>query len=121
MEVVIYIVGILLVAIWLWLNILATIAARRDPTLEPVQRNGQTVLVWLFPFVGATFILHLVFEHYPNAIPKAWIPWPFKKIVYGKNHKENRNRDEDESPAINSTINRNRGSSGNEEAGNWDD
>ena len=45
MEVVIYIVGILLVAIWLWLNVLATIAARRDPTLEPVQRNGQTVLV----------------------------------------------------------------------------
>ena len=62
-----------------------------------------------------------MFEHYPNAIPKAWIPWPFKKIVYGKDRKENRNRDEDESPAINSTINRNRGSSENEEAGNWYD
>ena len=44
-----------------------------------------------------------------------------KKNSLRKNDKENRNRDEDESPAINSTINRNRGSSGNEEAGNWDD
>ena len=105
MEVIIIIVCLLIVAL-IWLNILATIAVVHDATLESVQRKGQLVIIWLFPFVGAGFILHLVFQHYPDAIPRKWIPWPFKGLVYGKDHSRNKNRNDDDSVAINGSINR---------------
>lgn len=41
------------------------------------------MFVWLIPFIGAAFVLKLVYEHSPEAIPKFWIPWPFRKIIFG--------------------------------------
>lgn len=94
MEVVLYIVGSLSVTVCLLLNVLATVAIRYDKSLEPFQVKAQTVFIWLVPFLGAGFVLHLVWQQYPDAIPKAWIPWPFKKMIYGKNPPRNRNRDD---------------------------
>lgn len=84
----------------LYLNALATFAIRYDHSLEKVQKIGQMVFVWLIPFLGASFVLHLVFDHSPEAIPKSWIPWPFKSLIYGKSIKSNRNRDDNEVDAI---------------------
>ena len=80
MDILLYVCGFLVLAIWLWSSILATIAVRHDATLESLQKKGQTVIVWLFPIVGAVFVLHLIWQHYPEAIPKTWIPWPLKNI-----------------------------------------
>lgn len=107
MEAIIIIMCLLVVAL-IWLNVLATIAVVYDPTLESAQRKGQLVIIWLGPFVGAGFILHLVFQHYPNAIPEKWIPWPFKGLIYGKGLQRNRDRNDDESTAVNGAVDRSR-------------
>jgi len=98
MEIVLYIVGGVSIILCLWLNVLATVAIRYDKTLESFQVKAQTVVVWLVPVFGAAFILHLVWQQYPDAIPKSWIPWPFKRLIYGKEKPRNRNRDDNEGP-----------------------
>ena len=96
MQILYYLLSGLLVVIIVWLNILATIALRYDQTLNAFQRKAQTIIVWLVPMFGAAFILNLVWRHNPDAIPGLWIPWPVKKIIYGKDIKANKNRDERE-------------------------
>lgn len=80
--------------IFVWLNILATLAIKHDSTLERHQKRFQTVIVWLIPFFGASTVLYLINEHYSDAIPQAWVPWPFKKVIFGKPIKPNQNRDD---------------------------
>ena len=87
-------------AMIVWVNILATIAVRYDQTLNAFQKNAQSLFIWLIPIIGSGFILKLVFEHSPDAIPKKWIPWPFKGMVYGKQKKPNKNRDDREIDAV---------------------
>ena len=82
----------ILVVIAIWLNILASVAIKYDHFLTSFQKKAQLILVWLFPFIGASVILHIVFDHEPEAIPKSLIPWPFKSIIYGKANKLNKNR-----------------------------
>lgn len=96
MEILLLAFVVLAAIILLWLNLLATLAVKYDHTLDKTQKIAQTFIVWLVPFIGAGFILHLVFEHYPQAIPRGWIPWPFKKMIYGAPPKPNKNRDENE-------------------------
>jgi len=89
---------------YLWLSVLATIAVRYDRTLNTFQKNAQTVFVWLTPIFGGALVLYLVWQHYPDAIPKSWIPWPFKKIIYGKSAPRNKNRNNDESAGVTSSL-----------------
>ena len=103
MEIV-YILGGIGVIYYLWLSVLAVIAVRYDRTLNAFQKNAQTIFVWLMPIFGGSLVLHLVWQHYPDAIPKSWIPWPFKKVIYGKAAPRNKNRNNDGSPAINSSL-----------------
>jgi len=98
MEIALYIAGGVSIILCLWLNVLATVAIRYDKTLESFQVKAQTVVVWLVPVFGAAFILHLVWQQYPDAIPKSWIPWPFKRLIFGKKMTRNRNRDDNEGP-----------------------
>jgi len=86
----------LAVALLLWLNTLATLAVKYDHTLDKTQKIAQLFIVWLAPFIGAGFFLHLVFAHSPEAIPRNWIPWPFKKMFFGSPLPPNKNRDENE-------------------------
>ena len=92
----------------LWLNVLATIAVRCDATIDDIQRTAQMFFVWLIPFIGASVVLHIVYQYSPNTIPRSWIPWPFKNIIYGAPIKDNLNRDDREKDE---TIRRNTGSS----------
>ena len=96
MEILLIAIAVLAAAILLWLNALATLAVKYDHTLDKTQRITQSVIVWLLPFIGASFILHLIFEHYPDAIPRNWIPWPFQRMVFGAQVKPNKSRDERE-------------------------
>jgi len=41
---------------------------------------------------GAISIFHFLFDHLVNAIPRSWVPWPFKKIIHGKAISLNKNR-----------------------------
>lgn len=97
MEIIAYVVAVFFIIIWAWLTILASFAVRHDATLERFQKIAQIIFVWLLPFLGSAFVLHLIWQHYPSAIPKAWIPWPFKKMIFGKAPppNPNPNRDED--------------------------
>ena len=88
--------GVVFCIMLLWLNALATLAIEYDHTLEPFQKIAQFVFVWVIPFIGAGVVLHIVYENSPETIPRSWIPWPFKNLIYGKPVKPNRNRDDRE-------------------------
>ncbi len=117
MESVLYLIGALIFIYYFWLNILATIAVRYDRTLDVLQKNSQTVFLWLVPIFGGVIVLHLVWDHYPDAIPKSWIPWPFKKIIYGKSQPTNRNRNDNEYLEEGSSISRHNRSRDNNSEG----
>lgn len=76
----------------LWLNVLATISVKYDHELNSFQRNSQYIIIWLIPFFGASTVLFFVYQHSPDAIPKGWIPWPFKSLIFGTPIKSNKNR-----------------------------
>ena len=86
------IISITAIFILLWLNFIATISAKYDHDLNTFQRNAQYLIIWLLPFFGASIVLFFVYQHSPDAIPKAWIPWPFKAFIFGTKIKPNKNR-----------------------------
>lgn len=104
MEITAYIFAATFALMWLWINVLASFAVRHDATLENFQKLAQTVVIWLIPYFGAAFVLHLIWQQCPSAIPKAWIPWPLKKMIFGKAIPPNKNRDDNESPAVNGAF-----------------
>lgn len=55
-----------------------------DPQLETVQRFFQGIVVILLPYLGAAFILKLVYEHSPEVVLRFFIPWPFKNMIVDK-------------------------------------
>lgn len=67
----------------LYLNILATLVTRHRPIFTPWQQRMQLLIVWLLPLIGALLILRLLFMDRPDTLPRAWVPWPFKRILYG--------------------------------------
>ena len=97
------IIGVALI-IWLWLVVVAIVALKYDNTLETFQRNTQIIIVLIVPFFGSALIIHLVKEHYPEAIPEALIPWPFKSLIYGKAVPGNKNKDNNEESGIDLAI-----------------
>ena len=104
MEITLITIGIVLLLVYFWLGFLASIAIHCDETLVPVQRVVQWITAWLFPFIGSSFILHLVFQHSPEAIPRTWIPWPFKSLIFGKYVHPSRDRDENEDSGIDLAV-----------------
>lgn len=74
------------------LNFLATIAVKYGHTLQSFQRNSQFIIIWLIPFLGASTVLYFVCEHSPQAIPKKWVPWPFRSLIFGRQIAPGRNR-----------------------------
>ena len=85
------IISVFFILALFWLNILASISLRYDQTLDSFQKKAQAIFVWLIPFIGASFVLRMVYEHSPEAIPTKLIPWPFKKIIYGRPDKRDSN------------------------------
>lgn len=73
----------LLLAYVLYFNILASIVIYYDKSLTQFQKSVQPFIVWCIPLIGATYILHLLFKTSPKTIPRSWIPWPFKNLIYG--------------------------------------
>jgi hypothetical protein len=104
MEITAYIISSILALVWLYMNALASFAAHHDATLNKFQKLAQTIFIWLVPYFGAAFVLHLIWQQYPSTIPMAWVPWPFKQLIYGKAHPPNKNRDDNESPAIDGAL-----------------
>lgn len=72
-----------LFAYYIYFNILALIVIYYDKSLTRFQKTVQPFIVWLVPIVGAAYVLHLLFKSSPKTIPRSWIPWPFKNLVYG--------------------------------------
>ena len=104
MDILIITASILATLVWLWLTTLGVIAAKYDSTLEPFQRKAQIIIVLFVPFFGAAIVLHLVNQHSPEVIPKQWVPWPLKSLIFGKPRPRNRNRDNNEESGIDLAI-----------------
>jgi len=101
MEIALVGIGILLLIILIYLCIIATLCAQLDPDLEPIQKWGQTIVVWLVPFFGACFILHIVGHHSPEVTARFYIPWPFKNLVANTQlRSSNEKFDNEEIPGI---------------------
>lgn len=83
MEIALIIFGCLCVLVLLYLNVISTLCVCLDPELEPVQKWGQSVVIWVVPFIGSSLILHFVNDHSPEVIERFYIPWVFKSIVLG--------------------------------------
>lgn len=69
-----YVAGIFVCGIAIYLALMASIALFRTGDLDASQRIGQLLIVWMFPVLGPLFILHLLAEHDIDAIPTKWIP-----------------------------------------------
>jgi len=95
MEIFIFITAIFIL-ILIWLNIIATIAIKYDQTLDPFQKKAQLIVIWLLPALGSSFVLKMVLQHSPEAIPIKLIPWPFKKALFGKESKSSHDPEENE-------------------------
>lgn len=70
-------------AVLIGLNILASLAIRYDYTQDESQAIFPLIFVWSVPYFGAYFVLKIIYEYTPDIIPKYWIPWPFKHVIYG--------------------------------------
>ena len=103
MEIVtILIVGALL--IWGWSVILGIIAVKHDDTIDSFQKKAQIIIVLIVPLFGAALVLHLVYQHAPEAIPKRLIPWPLRSLVLGKKIPRNRNRDNNQEDGVDLSV-----------------
>ena len=90
---------VIILVLWIWMSVVGVVAVLRDATINSFQRKSQIVVSIIFPIIGPLFILHLVNEHSPEAIPRFLIPWPFRSILFGKTHPRNKNRDDNEGQA----------------------
>ena len=86
---------------WIWLCMLALMAAKHDRTLDPFQRKAQMIIVLVIPFIGASIVLHLVNGHSPDVIPRKWIPWPLRNLIIGKERVRNSNRNDNDTDVSN--------------------
>ncbi len=62
--------------VWLYLNCVSSFLVVVDPDLPRMQRVSKLVVIWLVPFVGAMFVLHLIKDYAPELIDRIWLP-PF--------------------------------------------
>jgi hypothetical protein len=89
-----FVIGVFVaVFLLLWMNGLALVALRKDDTLNKFQKVAQGIFVCVVPYFGAVIVLHLVLQHLPTAIPKAFLLWPFKRLVVNKLKQLKRNND----------------------------
>ena len=50
----------------------ATVALLRSHVIAPGRKAIQAVFVWAVPLLGPMFVMHLIAEHEPEAIPARW-------------------------------------------------
>ncbi|WP_020408303.1 hypothetical protein [Hahella ganghwensis] len=94
MESSIGLAAIALLILWLWSSAAGIISVVRDHSLDSFQKKAQISVILLLPFLGAVFILMLVNQHSPEAIPKRLFPWPFSLLLghssYGNTDRNDR-------------------------------
>jgi len=95
-----FVIGLFIAAfLLLWMNGLALAALRKDDTLNKFQKVAQGIFVCIVHYFGAVIVLHLVLQHLPSAIPKAFLPWPFKRLVVNKLKQLKSNNDNNPAPS----------------------
>ncbi|WP_299773318.1 hypothetical protein [uncultured Pseudoteredinibacter sp.] len=100
----VWLIGIVtLIAMWVWISLLAILCLFLDPDLEPIQRWGQAGIVIILPFIGPAFVLMLVNEHSPEVVARFYIPWPFRMIVLNRQQRRGgQGSNGEEAPGIHS-------------------
>jgi len=98
-------IALIFIAVYLWMNLVATISLCRDGGIEPFQRYAQILLIWLIPYVGSALILFLMVQISPDKIPRKMVPWPFRSLIFGRHRPSNTNRDDNDGPGIDLAIN----------------
>ena len=85
-------------ALWLYLNVVATIVVVKAPTYAALQRAGQLLIAWAVPFIGALVVLRVAYDSLPGDRAFKLIPWPLKGLVVGEELPPNPNADRRERP-----------------------
>lgn len=70
--------------IFLYMNLLASIAIWKEEDLNRFQKGAQLGLVWLLPIFGAPTVLYFIFHQSPEVIPVKLVIWPFRSLVMNK-------------------------------------
>jgi hypothetical protein len=84
LEVTLICLAIGAVGTWLYLNVIATFVAVADPGNTRLQKTSKVLLIWLAPYIGASFVLRLAAEYAPVLTEKVWLPPYFRATVKGK-------------------------------------
>lgn len=70
-----FVIGALLTAFILYLNLAATVWLFKTENLNRFQKLSQSVIVWLLPYIGARFVLSLLRETDPAALPRSLLDY----------------------------------------------
>lgn len=65
----------------LYLDIVAWLALRADPTLSTGRKLIQGIVAFLLPLVGAYAVLLLCERALPGSTARYAIPWPFRGLI----------------------------------------
>ena len=91
-------VVLIVIAITLLANLLASRAVLFDDGVTNSQKALQLVLVWLVPLIGAGVVISLVGSHHSREELRGVLPFPLYLLGYeeGATYKANPNHDVDE-------------------------
>lgn len=68
-----FVIGAVLAAFILYLNIAATVWLFKTKKLRPIRKWTQGMIVWLLPYIGARFVLSLLRETDPASLPRSML------------------------------------------------
>jgi hypothetical protein len=81
-KIIFFSIGLWFVIVFFWLNILASIVLIADNIMSFNEKRNQLITAWLVPYIAASFILHMNIDCGSKSIPKSWVPFGFKKLIY---------------------------------------
>lgn len=102
MENTLIISGILIVAILMYFNSVATIITLKESGIGTGVKIARIIFVWLIPIIGFGFTLRFSFQAEESPLHHSLVPAFICKWIYDESiHPANKNRDDNDLKAVN--------------------